>query len=866
MDAGWNRLLFSIPRVKPPSPAPGIPIVLRHLLMGWLLLAALPHAAHARASGDGIWQDVNEQTILAHGSGQRFLIPKSFRTLTLDLAGAKSLLAGAPFEFTAQARSASPVLTLPLPNGSFGQFYVQESPVMEPELAAKLPDVRTYRGQGIDDPSAMARLDFTPEGFHGLIFSAAGTIYIDPYRQSDTAHYISYWRRDYLRSSATPPFQCGYDANNAPKMSIRTLSTPRHAAALASRGATLRTYRLALAATGEYTAFHGGTVAGAQAAMVTTMNRINGIFEKDLAIRMTMVDNTSIVFTNATADPYLNSSSDLTANQITIDANIGSGNYDIGHLVGTGGGGVAYVGVVCDDAYKARGLTGSNSPVGDAFDVDYVAHEMGHQFGGSHTFNGTTAACGGGNRDSYAAYEPGSGSTIMAYAGICAEENLQPHSDPYFHAFSFDEIVDYTSGLSCAVETNTGNDPPAVSAGPAITIPRFTPFYLTGSGSDPNGDTLTFGWEEFDIGAASPPNTDDGTRPLFRSFNPTSSPVRIFPRLSEVIATSLGVGEWLPETGRTMHFRLTARDNVTGVNSATTTVTVAGLAGPFSVTGPDSAVVWGGATMQTVTWNVAGTSGAPVSCASVKILLSADGGNTYPTTVLANTPNDGSQAINVPNTPTTTARMRVECATSRFFDISNADFTITPAIFVVATATDATTVAVSWNAIPDAVSYQIFRRAAGGSFTMIGTSVTTAFTDDTAAADAAYLYAVKSVDALSVASPLSAPDLATTVIFTDPSLAPSVTFVKAAHITQLRTAVNAVRSLATLGAFSFTDPTIVAGVTPPKAVHTTELRTALDAARSALALPAVTYTDPTLTALVTPIKSAHIDDLRNGVK
>lgn len=846
----------------------------RCLLATIVLLSALPGLAAARAttargSADGLWQDIDPQSIPSPGAGQRLLIPKAFRTLTLDLDGARRLLADAPFESTLEARAASPVLTLPMPNGSFARFYVQESPVMEPELAAKLPDVRTYRAAGIDDRSASARLDFTPEGFHGLIFSAAGTVYIDPYRRGDTSHYISYWRRDYVRGPGIAPFHCNFDGNfNAGASTnarVETSST-RSVAALAARGPTLRTYRLALACTGEYAQFHGGTVPGAQAAMVTTMNRVNGIYEKDLAIRMTMVDNTSIVFTNPATDPYTNTDSDLFANQSTIDTNIGSSNYDIGHLFGTGGGGVALPGVVCNHSTQAQGLTGLSSPVGDAFDVDYVAHEMGHQFGALHTFNGTTDDCAGGNRSFNSAYEPGSGSTIMAYAGICGAEDLQAHSDPYFHTRSFDQIVAYTASVSCATQTSTGNGEPSASAGAAITIPASTPFFLTGSGSDPNGDDLTYCWEEFDLGSLAPPNTDNGNRPIFRSFNPVATPVRVFPKLPDVISGTPAFGESLPTTTRTMTFRLTARDNLTGSNYASTTVSVTSAAGPFVVTAPNTAVAWGGGSTQTVTWNVAGTTAAPVGCANVKVLLSVDGGNTYSTTVLASTPNDGSQSITVPDAPTTTARIRVECTTSPFFDISNTNFTITPAIFVVATATSATNVAVSWNAIAGAVSYQIHRRVAGGGFAPIGTSATTSYDDTTAAADTAYLYAVKSVDALDAASPLSGPDLATTVVFTDPALSPMITPARASHVTQLRTAVNAVRLLAGLGAYSFTDPAITPGVTAAKAIHVTDLRTALDQARAALTLPPLTYTDPSLIAQTTAIKTVHINDLRDGVK
>ncbi|HKO55110.1 MAG TPA: M12 family metallo-peptidase [Thermoanaerobaculia bacterium] len=819
------------------------------LLVSLLAVCPVMHAA-PRSSPDGLWTDVREDAIAAPGGGQRLIVPKVYRTVTLDVDAFRALVAG-------------PEMTLPMPDGSFAAFAIEESPIMEPELAAQLPDVKTYRGTGIDDPAAIARFDFTPTGFHGLILAPAGAVYIDPFQSGDTAHYISYWRRDYERAAAIEPFHCDFGGSERPN---RVAAVKTHAAALAANGATLRTYRLALACTGEYAAFYGGTVSGAQAGMVTTINRVNAIYEKELSVRMTMVSNSSICFTNATSDPYSNTDSDLSANQSTIDANIGSANYDIGHLFGTGGGGVASLGVVCFGGAKARGLTGSSQPVGDAFDVDYVAHEMGHQFGADHTFNGTTSNCGFGNRWGPDAYEPGSGSTIMAYAGICGAEDLQPHSDPYFHTKSFDEIVSFITGsATCAVQTSTGNAAPAVSGVPSINIPMQTPFYLTASGSDPNGDALTWCWEEFDLGTAGPPNTDGGGRPIFRSFNPVTSPVRTFPRLADILGNTATFGESLPNSTRTMNFRVTARDGKGGVSYGAQVAFVTSLAGPFTVTSPNTAVSWSGNSTQNVTWNVAGTDAAPVNCANVKVHLSTDGGNTFPTMLLFNTPNDGTQTITVPNITTSTARIKVECNAQPFFDVSNANFSITSSLALTATATTPTNVLVTWTIVPGSARYDVYRRGSVGDFAYVGQTTTTSFNDITAAPGTAYLYAVRSIDTSNFASPLSSPDLATTVVFTDPTLVPLSTAVKAAHVNELRTAVNAVRTLAGQPAFPFTDPGLAAGATVSR-LHIADLRTALDAARSTLGLSAVSYDDPTVTAGATVVRAVHVDDLRNGVR
>ncbi len=657
----------------------------------FLVLFALAVSLCAPAfPADGPFRDLSRQSLPARGGAWEIPLPRHFRALEVDVSALESLLARAPAERSAAAATAPLLLALPYPDGTDRLFRVEESPILEPELAARFPEIRTFVAQGIDDPTATARLSLTSLGFHAMVLSAAGTVFVDPYRRWDARYVLSYFKAE-ARKPAGADFHCDVKEEGQKEEEDFTREVPPIPLAVSS-GTQLRTYRLALAATGEYSAAvcapNPAAVACALNAMVVTMNRVDGVYEREVAIRMVLIANNNlIVYTNGATDPYSNGDGPamLGQNQSNLDSVIGSANYDIGHVVSTGGGGIAQLNVPCTSS-KASGVTGQPNPVGDSFDIDYVAHEMGHQFGGSHTFNGTTLKCSG-NRSASFAYEPGSGTTIMAYAGICGAEDLQPHSDDTFHTRSFDQIVAFstgTTGSSCAAITATGNRPPSVNAGGTFTIPKQTPFTLTGSGSDPDGDPLTYLWEEVDLGSAGPPNDDvNAVRPIFRSFVPLTVPSRTFPRLSDILNNVATIGESMSTRNRTLNFRLTARDNRaggTGVNYAATTVTVSAAAGPFAVTQPNTALTWSGNSLRTVTWSVAGTNVAPVNCADVAIDLSTDGGNTFATSLAASTPNDGSEAVTIPDTQTTLARVRVSCVGNVFFDISNTNFTIAEAL------------------------------------------------------------------------------------------------------------------------------------------------------------------------------------------
>lgn len=642
------------------------------------------------------WTKASEEKLRNVEKVHRASQPKTFEVFHLDLEEFKIAIANAPVRGEFAGKS-SVIANFPTPEGTFERFRIAEAPIMEPELAAKFPMIKSYAAQGIDDPTATMRFTITQFGLHTMTLSGnRSSMYIDPYTE-DYNSYIVYDRNSlgYDRQN----FECLTDDG----LGLRSLENEFASQLRADTDdQKLRTYRLAQSCTAEYGSIFraGATVdatikANIQAQMAITMARVNGVYERDLAITMIFIGNNDDIIYYGTAPTYTDYSNDPwiaewnNATQTEIDGTIGSANYDIGHNFNTtGGGNAGCLGCVCTAGQKGSGYTGRADPTGDPFDIDYVAHEMGHQFDAYHTQSSSGCVSGNGTTE----VEPGSGSSIMGYAGIC-NSNVQSNSDAHFNYVNIRDVsanIQTGASSTCDVETALTNQPPvAITEGATFYIPRSTAFILRGSSTDPDGTAEhTFGWSQNDpkpagMGTGTPsPTATDG--PVYRSILPTASPDRYMPSITDVVAGNLTpTWEVTPSVARALNFALVVRDNASGfangigqTDAELMVVNVENVT-PFTMSAPNTAVTWTDGASETVTWNVGSTTNPTINCMNVDILLSTDGGFTYPTVLLANTPNDGSQAITVPNVITSTARVMVRAADNIFYDISDTNFNIT---------------------------------------------------------------------------------------------------------------------------------------------------------------------------------------------
>jgi hypothetical protein len=597
--------------------------------------------------------------------------------------------------------NAAITIELPYPDGSFHSYKIWESSIMESGLASKFPQIKTYSGYDISNPAAVLKLDINPINFHAMVFDGVRTFMINPRNRNNASVYASFFKKDLIRTyqqqmhCEVGQTNMGLVTNGSP-INVGSGLPALNTTAQRTNGTVHKKYRLALACTYEYACAVTGSTTPTQApvlaAMVTSVNRVNGVYENEFGVTLTLINNTNLLIYLTSADPYTNNngSTMLGQNQTTVTTTIGSANYDIGHVFSTGGGGIASLGCVCGSV-KAQGVTGSPSPVGDAYDIDYVAHEMGHQFGCNHTFNSNSGSCTG-NRNNTTAYEPLSGTTIMAYAGICSPDDIQLHSDPYFHAASLVEASKFiTTGSGTCYTTATPTNP-TPSTVPSIlatyNIPFKTPFELTAPiATDPDHQAMTYCWEAWNLGNFGTAwTTAYTTGPNFRSFNPDTSRTRVFPMPSRVVRNTASpnyLGEKLPEVARKITAKLTVRDINNGIGCFNFTddsvnINAINTTNAFTVLTPaTTATTWLGGTNQTVTWNVVGTTAAPINCNFVNIYLSVDSGYTFPYVLASHVANSGTATFSVPNINTTNkARVKVKGDSNIFFNLNPSVFTI----------------------------------------------------------------------------------------------------------------------------------------------------------------------------------------------
>jgi hypothetical protein len=636
------------------------------------------------------WADLPEGRI-ALPPGSEVAIPASqYRTLTLDFEGITAALQHAPLEYTPAA--AQPIqIALPLPDGRLEVFDVVESPVMAPGLAARYPEIRSFQGYGPKGSLLNARFDYSPLGFHAAIRSPEGTVLIEPYASGQQTYHIAYYLR-HMQAENPLGLGCGIHEEDELDANLRPALERAELAFRNNELVPLRTYRLALACTRAYASQKGGTLTSVMASFNTAVNLSNQVFILETAVRTQLIENNDqLIFLTAATDPYENINQGrelLGQNPSVLDSIVGADAYDIGHVFTatcSDVGGVAILASVCT-ANKARGVTCHyNNNISIIINQVYT-HEVGHQFNCGHSWNNCPNSLEQLSPDN--AFEPGSGSTIMSYAGLCGAANIQGESDPYYNIGSLEDFIAFSregTGATCGEVTFPGNHAPEVTLPYEgnFFIPVSTPFELTASGSDVDGDALTYSWEQYDLGPVSQLGSPILNAPLFRSVPPSSSPTRVFPNLNRIINNTSSNTEVLPTNNRDLTFRCTVRDNhpqAGGTAWAEVKFRADQTAGPFRITAPNtSEVSWKVGEYREVTWDVANTTNTRVRCQYVNIKLSTDGGFTYPITLLADAPNTGSAFVSVPDAVTTAARVRVEPTNNIFFDISDANFSIEPA-------------------------------------------------------------------------------------------------------------------------------------------------------------------------------------------
>ncbi len=634
-----------------------------------LLALALPFLGFAQ------WTKVNEV------SGRQKINESVARINSKTLYNLDAVKFQNQLKNVAEKQSGKEGIKISIPNteGKLEQFRIWELSNMVPELQAKHPDIRSYVGSSIEDPSAYLRFSVSPQGVSTMVIRSGKSEYIEP-MTADGKTYIVFDKSMRKSAAQDDRFECmikGDLDSSQPGTSNSTLAVGNN------------TFRLALSCTGEYGQYFltklgipaGATDAVKKAAILGAMNasltRLNGVYEKDLSLHYNLIAETeSLIFYNAATDPYATGGGPDTANS-GINSTLGTGatgKYDLGHLIDKkDANGAAYVGVICGSSLKAGGWTSHNIPEGATFDIDYVAHEMGHQMGAGHTYTMYSS-------QSDQTVEPGSGSTIMAYTGIVGDLDVQYNSHDNYHYNSITQIKNKINGVSCGTNTSYSLPVPTVSAGANYIIPKMTPFVVKATTSDTNTAGYTYTFEQTDmassgqIGANSICYETKPTGPNFRALAATTNPYRYFPDFNIVLAGVYSTRwESLVSVARDMNFGVVLRNNnpiEPNIARATMKVTVNAASGPFKVTAPAFGESLTSGSSYTVKWDVANTNAAPVSTANVAIKISKDGGQTF-TTLLASTANDGQEEVTIPaGYMTTNAYIMVEAVGNVYYAVS----------------------------------------------------------------------------------------------------------------------------------------------------------------------------------------------------
>lgn len=660
----------------------------RYLLPAILFLSL--HTSTTQASQDqqtsaALWQDItsNHQARLAQNNatnGQR-------RTLLLNTKRLQQLIDDKTvIDQSGQSSQPHVVIEVPLPDGDNATVELRPTNTLSTELQHLYPSIKTWRVNSSHPGIVSGRAELTPGGFHIILQSNNGEQWLtEPALnspQQDTPYYQSYRKRQ-NDDQQKQPFNCSTrhtsSTANTPASSFKqhisySSSIPEHTNThyAQRQGEQLLSYDLAISATAEYTRQFDGSVLKAYSAIVSTINRVNAIYERELGITFQLVSGTETVFTDPASDPF-NGASPLVMlerNQQLLDTSIGGNNYDLGHVFSVlkQDTGISSVASLCQSSRKAQGLSAAKTLLDDRFIVDYVAHELGHQLGATHTFNSTLNACGGSNRAAETAFEPGSGSTIMSYAGLCDSDNIQQQAIPRFHSESIAQIkqtINTIPAAACGKQIALANNPPTVTASSDFVIPARTPFILNGLASDRDGDKLSYGWDQTDAGDASSPGIDMGNNALIKSSPLSNTAVRYVPDISDLLNKDQTVtnGESLPPSARELNFRLSTRDGHGAVSTDDLKITVFDTGYDFRISYPTSSLDAGS---HAIHWRVAYTNQPPINCTHVDIAYTNDQGATF-TDLIRNTPNDGGALIKLNEVA---KHIRVKCSNNTFFTLS----------------------------------------------------------------------------------------------------------------------------------------------------------------------------------------------------